>query len=76
MVCVEVGMIEAETIISRDMTTLRQILVWCSDQFGQPASSLDNIGERFTWGYRAGVYETSFHFAQAKDCTFFILRWT
>ena len=68
-------MIEAEIVISRDMYTIRKILGWCHEQFGQSASSLDNVGERFLWGFRSGVYETSFHFARAKDLTLFGLRW-
>jgi len=69
-------MIEAETVISCDMYTVRKILVWCAEQFGPVAGSLDNVGENYAWGYRSGILKTSFHFAHARDCTLFILRWS
>ena len=69
-------MIEAETVVSRNFYELHEIMRWCTKQFGPRATNLDNVGEEYTWAYRSGVIETSFHFAHVEDCTFFILRWT
>ena len=71
-------MIEAETVVSRSLNELYEIIGWCTKQFGPRATELDNVGEEYTWAYRSelNIFETSFHFAHAEDCTFFILRWT
>jgi hypothetical protein len=69
-------MISAEVAMNRNMDETWKMLDWCRQQFGPRAPSLDTIDEtKFLWGYRSGIFETTYHFACAKDCTFFILRW-
>jgi hypothetical protein len=70
-------MISAEVAMNRNMDETWKMLDWCRQQFGPRAPSLDTIDEtKFLWGYRSGIFETTYHFARAKDCTTFILRWS
>jgi len=70
-------MIAAEVTMNSNMDGTWERLDWCRKQFGQRAPSADNISEtKFLWGYRSGIFETTYHFARAEDCTLFILRWS
>ena len=71
-------MIEAETVVNRSLNELYEIIGWCIEHFGPRAAELDSVGEEYTWAYRTSLssFESSFHFAHAEDCTFFILRWS
>lgn len=69
-------MIEVKFNHGGDPDKMWKMMDWCRQQFGQRAPSMDNIGDAFVWWCHLRSYDTSFYFANERDYTWFMLRWS